>query len=123
MELTSAINHVGQTVSRPWGSYQTVALAENYQVKIITVTPGGKLSLQKHAKRAEHWTIVRGTARVTLGQEVRDYSVDESLYIAVGEVHRLENFTNEIVELIEVQIGTYLGEDDIVRLDDVYNRI
>ena len=108
---------------RPWGNYQTIALADTYQVKVITVTPGGRLSLQKHAKRAEHWTVVKGTARVTLGTDIRDYSVDESLYIAVGEIHRLENLTDENVQVIEVQVGSYLGEDDIVRLEDVYNRM
>ncbi len=109
-------------VHRPWGTYQTVDAAEGFQVKRITVKPGGQLSLQKHAKRAEHWVVVRGTARVTRDDDLFDLQVNQSTYIPLGAVHRLENPGPEPLHLIEVQSGDYLGEDDIVRLDDVYGR-
>jgi len=109
-------------VYRPWGSYEQVDCGERHQVKRIIVKPGGRLSLQKHAHRAEHWVVVRGTARVTRGTEVFDLQENESTYIPVGTVHRLENLTDEPLHIIEVQSGGYLGEDDIVRLDDEYGR-
>ena len=109
-------------VYRPWGSYESVDAGERHQVKRIIVKPGGRLSLQKHAHRAEHWVVVRGTARVTRGTEVFDLQENESTYIPVGTVHRLENLTDEPLHIIEVQSGGYLGEDDIVRLDDSYGR-
>jgi len=109
-------------VRRPWGTYQTVDADDGFQVKRITVKPGARLSLQKHAKRAEHWVVVRGRARVTRDEEVFDLIVDQSTYIPLGAVHRLENISDEPLYLIEVQSGSYLGEDDIVRLDDEYGR-
>jgi mannose-1-phosphate guanylyltransferase/mannose-1-phosphate guanylyltransferase/mannose-6-phosphate isomerase len=109
-------------VFRPWGSYQTVDSGARYQVKRITVAPGGRLSLQKHAKRAEHWVVVNGTARVTRNDEVMTLHENESVYIPLGAVHRLENPGTEPLNLIEVQSGGYLGEDDIVRLEDTYGR-
>jgi mannose-1-phosphate guanylyltransferase/mannose-6-phosphate isomerase len=109
-------------VYRPWGSYESVDAGERFQVKRLTVKPGGRLSLQKHAKRAEHWVVVSGTATVTRGNEEFDLTENQSTYIPVGTVHRLENRTSEPVHLIEVQSGSYLGEDDIVRLDDQYGR-
>jgi mannose-1-phosphate guanylyltransferase/mannose-1-phosphate guanylyltransferase/mannose-6-phosphate isomerase len=109
-------------VYRPWGSYESVDAGERFQVKRLIVKPGGRLSLQKHAKRAEHWVVVRGTATVTRGNEEFDLAENQSAYIPVGTVHRLENRTAEPVHLIEVQSGSYLGEDDIVRLDDQYGR-
>ncbi|HUT49009.1 MAG TPA: mannose-1-phosphate guanylyltransferase/mannose-6-phosphate isomerase [Alphaproteobacteria bacterium] len=109
-------------VERPWGSYQTVDAGEGFQVKRIIVRPGARLSLQKHAQRAEHWVVVRGQARVTRDDEVFDLTVDQSAYIPLGAVHRLENIGPEPLHLIEVQSGGYLGEDDIVRLDDEYGR-
>jgi len=109
-------------VHRPWGSYQNLDLGERFQVKRITVKPGGRLSLQKHARRAEHWVVVRGTARVTIGENVRDVQENESVYVPIGGVHRLENPGKIPLELIEVQTGSYFGEDDIVRLDDDYRR-
>lgn len=109
-------------VYRPWGSYESVDAGERFQVKRLIVKPGARLSLQKHAKRAEHWVVVRGTATVTRGEDVFDLRENQSTYIPVGTVHRLENRTNEPVHLIEVQSGSYLGEDDIVRLDDQYGR-
>jgi mannose-1-phosphate guanylyltransferase/mannose-6-phosphate isomerase len=109
-------------VHRPWGSYQSVDSGERHQVKRIVVKPGGRLSLQKHARRSEHWTVVDGTARVTRDRESFLLKANESTYIPLGAVHRLENPTDEPVTVIEVQCGSYLGEDDIVRLDDVYGR-
>lgn len=115
-----AINHA--RVFRPWGWYQTLELQDGFQVKRIVVYPGGKLSLQKHRFRAEHWVVVRGTARVTVGETVSDLEPNQSTYIPLGAVHRLENPGTADVEIIEVQTGTYLGEDDIIRLEDVYQR-
>jgi mannose-1-phosphate guanylyltransferase/mannose-6-phosphate isomerase len=109
-------------VYRPWGSYETIALAANFQVKRIIVKQGQKLSLQMHHHRAEHWIVVKGTARVTCGEKVFLLHEDQSTYIPLGEKHRLENPGNIPLELIEVQSGSYLGEDDIVRFDDVYGR-
>ncbi len=107
---------------RPWGWYQTLELQGRFQVKRIVVYPGGRLSLQKHFHRAEHWVVVRGTAQVTVGANVTMLGENQSVYIPLGEVHRLENPGKIDVEIIELQTGSYLGEDDIVRLEDVYNR-
>ncbi|MCW8883836.1 MAG: mannose-1-phosphate guanylyltransferase/mannose-6-phosphate isomerase [Motiliproteus sp.] len=109
-------------VYRPWGKYDSVDCGERYQVKHITVKPGAQLSLQKHHHRAEHWIVVAGTARVTRGEEQFMVSENQSTYIPIGEVHRLENPGKIDLELIEVQSGSYLGEDDIVRLEDTYGR-
>ncbi len=109
-------------VHRPWGSYRIIDAGERFQVKRITVKPGGKLSLQRHKRRAEHWVVVNGTARVTRGEETLTLKENESVYIPLGEAHRLENPGEEPLRLIEVQSGSYLGEDDIVRLDDIYGR-
>jgi mannose-1-phosphate guanylyltransferase/mannose-6-phosphate isomerase len=109
-------------VHRPWGFYESVDTGERFQVKRIAVAPGGKLSLQKHHHRAEHWVVVRGTAEVTVGDEIKTVHENESIYIPIGTLHRLANPGRIALELIEVQTGSYLGEDDIVRLDDVYNR-
>ncbi len=110
-------------VYRPWGSYETVDIDEGFQVKRLVVNPGARLSLQKHARRAEHWVVVRGTARVTRDRDVYDLHANQSTYIPLGAVHRLENPGTEILHLIEVQSGDYLGEDDIVRLEDNYGRV
>ena len=109
-------------VHRPWGSYDSIDQADGFQVKRIKVKPGGRLSLQSHARRAEHWIVVRGTARVTRDNDVFDLHANQSTYIPLGARHRLENPGNEVLELIEVQSGDYLGEDDIVRYEDVYGR-
>jgi mannose-1-phosphate guanylyltransferase / mannose-6-phosphate isomerase len=109
-------------VYRPWGSYETVDIDKGFQVKRLVVNPGAKLSLQKHAKRAEHWVVVRGTARVTRDRDIYELNANQSTYIPLGAVHRLENPGTEILHLIEVQSGDYLGEDDIVRLEDNYGR-
>ncbi|OGR53762.1 MAG: mannose-1-phosphate guanylyltransferase/mannose-6-phosphate isomerase [Desulfobacula sp. RIFOXYB2_FULL_45_6] len=109
-------------VYRPWGSYETMDIEQRFQVKRITVKPGAKLSLQKHFHRAEHWTVVSGTAIIIRGNEEVMLKEDESTYIPLGTLHRLENPGKIPLELIEVQSGSYLGEDDIVRFDDVYGR-
>jgi mannose-1-phosphate guanylyltransferase/mannose-6-phosphate isomerase len=109
-------------VDRPWGWYQVLDVGGGYQVKRIAVRPGGRLSLQRHHHRAEHWVVVAGEATVTVDERRDVVRPNEHVYIALGAIHRLENFTNNPVELIEVQSGSYLGEDDIVRLEDVYDR-
>ena len=109
-------------VHRPWGSYQTIDAGDRFQVKHIAVKPGQKLSLQKHAHRAEHWVVVSGTARVTRNAEIMTLTENQSTYIPLGAVHRLENIGEGLLHLIEVQSGGYLGEDDIVRLEDTYGR-
>jgi mannose-1-phosphate guanylyltransferase / mannose-6-phosphate isomerase len=107
---------------RPWGYYQSIDQGSRYQVKRIVVRPGGRLSLQKHHHRAEHWVVVRGAAEVTLNDKVTLVHENESIYLPIGSTHRLANPGKIDVELIEVQTGSYFGEDDIVRIDDVYNR-
>ncbi len=109
-------------VFRPWGSYDAIDSGEGFQVKRLIVNPGAILSLQKHKRRAEHWVVVRGTARITLDDKVFDLNVNESTHIPIGAVHRIENARDEPVHIIEVQCGDYLGEDDIERLEDVYGR-
>jgi mannose-1-phosphate guanylyltransferase/mannose-6-phosphate isomerase len=109
-------------VHRPWGSYQSLDQGDRYQVKRIVVKPAGRLSLQLHHHRAEHWVVVRGTARVVVGQETKIIHENESIYIPIGSQHRLENPGKIDLELIEVQTGSYLGEDDIVRIEDDYRR-
>jgi len=109
-------------VHRPWGSYQSVDNGERHQVKRIIVKPGQRLSLQKHYHRSEHWIVVRGAARVTVNDDVRTVHENESIYIPIGAVHRLENPGKILLELIEVQTGSYLGEDDIIRIEDDYRR-
>lgn len=110
-------------VYRPWGDYEGVDQGNRYQVKRLTVKPGAQLSLQMHHHRAEHWIVVSGTARVTRGDDVFILSENESTYIPIGTTHRLENPGTIPLEIIEVQSGSYLGEDDIVRFEDVYNRV
>ncbi|MDO9520423.1 MAG: mannose-1-phosphate guanylyltransferase/mannose-6-phosphate isomerase [Pseudohongiella sp.] len=110
-------------VYRPWGSYESLATGPGFQVKRIRVRPGASLSLQMHHKRAEHWVVIAGLATVTCGERVFDLQENESTFIPLGSKHRLQNKTAEWVELIEVQTGSYLGEDDIVRFDDVYGRV
>ncbi len=109
-------------VYRPWGTYEGLAHGERFQVKRISVKPGGKLSLQMHRHRAEHWVIVEGTARVTNGDQEITLTENQSTYIPIGVTHRLENLGETDLTLIEVQSGSYLGEDDIVRFDDIYGR-
>jgi mannose-1-phosphate guanylyltransferase/mannose-6-phosphate isomerase len=107
---------------RPWGYFETLSIGGRFQVKLLHVKPGGKLSMQMHHHRSEHWVVVRGTARVTVAEATKLVQENESVYITATHWHRLENPGKVPLEIIEVQIGTYLGEDDIVRTDDVYNR-
>ncbi|MCI5120839.1 MAG: mannose-1-phosphate guanylyltransferase/mannose-6-phosphate isomerase, partial [Candidatus Electrothrix sp. AUS4] len=111
-----------RTVYRPWGSYTTLEIHDRFQIKRITVNPGARLSSQMHHHRHEHWVVVRGTARVANGDRDILLREDESTYIPLGTTHRLENPGVIPLELIEIQIGSYLGEDDIVRFDDEYGR-
>lgn len=108
---------------RPWGVYDSVDSGERFQVKRITVKPGAQLSLQMHHHRAEHWIVVKGTAKVTCGEDTFLLSENQSTYISLGTIHRLENPGKTPLELIEVQSGSYLGEDDIVRYEDIYGRL
>ena len=109
-------------VYRPWGSFDSLENKEGFQVKRLVVNPGAVLSLQKHAHRAEHWVVVRGKARITRNDEEFDLGVNESTYIAIGDIHRIANPFDEPAHVIEVQCGDYLGEDDIVRIEDNYGR-
>jgi mannose-1-phosphate guanylyltransferase/mannose-6-phosphate isomerase len=115
-----AVSHL--RVYRPWGYYEGVDAGARYQVKRIVVNPSAMLSLQKHFHRSEHWVVVHGSAEVTVGSDVRIIHENESIYIPIGSVHRLANPGKIPLELIEVQVGSYLGEDDIVRLTDQYGR-
>ena len=119
-QRSQAVLH--REVHRPWGSYDSVDVGERFQVKRIKVKPGARLSLQSHGRRAEHWIVVSGVARVTRDNDVFELFANQSTYIPIGAKHRLENPGNEMLELVEVQSGDYLGEDDIVRYEDVYGR-
>ena len=111
------------SVHRPWGYYQSIHAGERFQVKRITVNPGAKLSLQKHYHRAEHWVVVNGTAIVTRDDEEILLRENELVFVPLGCMHRLENPGKVPLNLIEVQSGAYLGEDDIVRVQDIYDRV
>lgn len=117
-----SINEIGKIYERPWGTYQTLAMASGFQVKILTVKPGGQLSLQRHFQRAEHWVVVKGCPTITLGDTEKTYAQNMAIYIPVKEKHRIQNLTGETCQLVEVQVGEYLGEDDIERFEDVYGR-
>ena len=117
------LNQIGKTYSRPWGNYKTLLIDGNYQIKIITIEPGGKLSLQKHQHRCEHWIIVKGNLKVTKGKSESQKKENDYIFIEKEEIHRLENEGDTIAQLVEIQYGDYLGEDDIVRLDDKYGRL
>ncbi len=119
---TAKLTETHPTSYRPWGGYTSVLNGERFQVKRIFVLPGKKLSLQKHHHRSEHWIVVKGTAEVTVGENVQMLRENESIYIPLGEVHRLSNPGKILLELIEVQTGSYLGEDDIIRLVDEFGR-
>ena len=121
-EVAPKITEDHLQMHRPWGYYHSLDSGTRYQVKRIMVKPGGRLSLQLHHHRSEHWVIVRGTAQVTVGNEVKTVHENESIYIPIGSPHRLENPGKIDLELIEVQTGSYLGEDDIVRIEDDYRR-
>jgi mannose-1-phosphate guanylyltransferase/mannose-6-phosphate isomerase len=128
-EIVNTLKHgareeplVHKRVFRPWGAYQGVDSGDRFQVKRLIINPGAKLSLQLHNKRAEHWVVVRGSARVVRGDEEFELHEDQSTYIPLGTRHQLENIGSEPLEIIEVQTGSYLGEDDIVRFEDRYGR-
>jgi len=122
-EVAPQVTKEHLTAYRPWGSYQSVDQGQRFQVKRIVVKPGGRLSLQMHHHRAEHWIVVKGTARVTVADKVQIVHENESTYIPMGDIHRLENPGKIDLELIEVQTGSYLGEDDIIRIEDDYRRV
>ncbi len=119
---TAKLTETHPTSYRPWGGYTSIFNGDRFQVKRIFVTPGKKLSLQKHHHRSEHWIVVKGTAEVTIGENVQMLRENESVYIPLGEVHRLANPGKITLELIEVQTGSYLGEDDIIRIVDEFGR-
>lgn len=119
---TAKLTETHPTAYRPWGGYTSVLNGERFQVKRLFVTPGKRLSLQKHHHRSEHWIVVRGTAEVTIGDRTIPLRENESVYIPQGEVHRLANPGKILLELIEVQTGSYLGEDDIIRIEDEFGR-
>ncbi|HSX76449.1 MAG TPA: mannose-1-phosphate guanylyltransferase/mannose-6-phosphate isomerase [Shinella sp.] len=119
---TAKLTETHPTSYRPWGGYTSVLNGERFQVKRLFVTPGKRLSLQKHHHRSEHWIVVRGTAEVTIGDRTVMLRENESVYIPQGEVHRLANPGKILLELIEVQTGSYLGEDDIIRIEDEFGR-
>ena len=118
----SELHNIHLTGHRPWGTYTVLEDQAGYKIKRIEVKPGKRLSLQKHFHRNEHWIVVSGTATVTVGEETKLLRPNESTYIKMGEVHRLENKGKIPVVLIEAQVGEYTGEDDIVRFDDDYKR-
>jgi mannose-6-phosphate isomerase len=121
MQTTLRTETIERTL-RPWGWYETISEVPGNKIKRIGVLPGQQLSLQKHHQRAEHWVVTQGTARVTLDDRQFDLQLGEYCDIAIGQVHRLANLTDGPVEIVEVQFGSYLGEDDIVRLQDDYGR-
>ena len=130
MSVTTENQSVGQssrsvlpTETRPWGAFFVLEECEGFKVKRLLVLPQGQLSLQSHRRRAEHWVVVNGEATVTLGEEKRLLIKGQSIDVPLGAVHRIENFGEEDVEIIEVQFGDYLGEDDITRYEDVYSRV
>ena len=122
MPIASPTGARNERTLRPWGWDETVSESPNHKIKRIGVLPGQRISLQKHSQRTEHWVVVQGTARVTLDERIFDLAIGQHCDIALGQVHRLTNVTPEPVEIIEVQFGAYLDEDDIVRLGDDYGR-
>jgi mannose-6-phosphate isomerase-like protein (cupin superfamily) len=117
------MNITGKIYERPWGYYRTIEQKENYQIKHIRVKPRKRLSLQYHHKRDEHWTIIKGTGSAQLDDQTVELGINDTIFIPKKSKHRMANNTDEFVEFIEIQIGDYLGEDDIVRLEDDFGRI
>mgnify|MGYP003641009544 CR=1 FL=1 len=107
---------------RPWGNYKVIDESNDYKIKEIVVLPGEKLSLQSHKHRNEHWIWIEGSMKVTKGSDRFDLEKDQSVYIPVGEIHRMENVSGKLAKIIEVQTGQYFGEDDITRYEDIYGR-
>lgn len=122
LHLASHSSPIGSE-SRPWGAFKSIHSGKRHQVKVITVRPGERLSLQKHFHRSEHWIVISGIAEVTCGDKTFPLYELESTFIPVGEVHRLANPGKIPLEIIEVQLGGYLGEDDIIRFEDAYGRV
>jgi mannose-1-phosphate guanylyltransferase/mannose-6-phosphate isomerase len=122
VEVNRQENTLHRKVHRPWGWYDTIDEGDRFKVKRIQVNPGGSLSLQKHTHRAEHWVVIKGTAEITNGEQVMTLSENQSTYIPSGTIHRLSNPGNISLEIIEVQSGSYVGEDDIERIEDIYGR-
>ncbi len=120
MAIQYKINEVGE---RPWGIWKCIAVGENFIAKLITVNPHASLSLQMHDFRNEHWTVVKGNPTITVGNVEKEYHFGQSVDIPVKTKHRLENLTDEISEILEIQMGDVLDENDITRLEDVYNRV
>ena len=120
--MSSSINEIGITYERPWGSYTTLDMQDTFQVKRLNVNPGGCLSLQRHQQRDEHWIVVKGNPCLTHNETKKVYNPNESIFIPRGDIHRIHNTGDSEVIIIEVQYGDYLGEDDIERLEDVYDR-
>ena len=118
----SDLTKVPQTVNRPWGTYSVLESSDRYKMKRIVVKPGKRLSLQKHLHRSEHWVVISGTATVTVGDKVFLVRPNESTYIPAGEVHRLQNEGKLPLVIVEIQVGEYTGEDDIIRVEDDFNR-
>jgi len=116
------MNKIGIIYNRPWGNYRTIEQNDNYQLKKICVHPNKRLSLQLHYHRDEHWTIIKGFPLVQVGDEIKEMKVNDYVFIPKETKHRITNNTNEQIEFIEIQIGDYLGEDDIVRLEDDFGR-
>lgn len=113
---------LGESVQRPWGMWRCVAVGDGYIVKIITVNPNSALSLQMHDYRSENWLIVKGQPTITVGDTKKKFTKGQSVYIPVKTKHRLENLTDDVVEIIEIQTGDVLDENDIIRFEDIYNR-
>ena len=122
MSENSSVNHSPRYDERPWGSFTVLDEGDNFKVKRIEVLPGKRLSYQKHSRRAEHWVVVQGTAKVTLDDRDHIVQAGEAIDVAIGSAHRVENPGQELLVFIEVQRGEYLGEDDIVRLQDDFGR-
>lgn len=116
------MNQEGKLYERPWGTYRTIEQRENYQIKHIVVFPHKRLSLQYHNHRAEHWTLIKGEGIATIDKQDITMKVNDSVYIPIEKIHRMKNITSENVEFIEIQVGDYLGEDDIVRIEDDFGR-
>ena len=118
------MDKLNEKVIRPWGSYTNIDGGDNcgYKVKKLVVEVGKRLSLQKHKQRSEHWVIIKGTAKIRVGDDYHILNINQSIYVPCGVLHRVENVGNETIEIIEVQVGSYLGEDDIERFDDDFGR-
>jgi mannose-6-phosphate isomerase-like protein (cupin superfamily) len=123
MEKTLNQNEINKIYNRPWGTYETLKLDKNSQIKWIKIHPNSKTSLQKHSLRSEHWVVIKGKPLITINDLKKTYNENDHVFIPNEAIHRIENETNETIVIIEIQNGSYLGEDDIIRLEDIYERI